>query len=132
MDTLTKAERSVQMARIRSKDTKPELTVRRLVHGMGYRYRLHDKSLPGHPDMVLRRRSKVIFVHGCFWHRHRNCCRVPSSRREYWLPKLEGNAARDKRARETLRRMGWRSLIIWECEIAHRKRLEQKVRAFLA
>jgi len=131
MDTLTRAQRSERMSLIRSKDTKPEIAVRRIVHGMGYRYRLHDKELPGHPDMVFRSRSKVIFVHGCFWHLHRNCCRPPKSRREYWKPKLESNAARDRRTRRQLIRMGWRSLVIWECELVDRDKLERKVGRFL-
>ena len=131
MDTLTRAQRSERMSLIRSKDTKPEIAVRRIVHGMGYRYRLHDKELPGHPDMVFRSRSKVIFVHGCFWHLHRNCCRPPKSRREYWKPKLESNAARDRRTRRQLIRMGWRSPVIWECELVDRDKLERKVGRFL-
>lgn len=131
MDTLTRTQRSERMSLIRSKDTKPEIAVRRLVYSMGYRYRLHDKKLPGHPDMVFRGRSKVIFVHGCFWHLHRNCCRPPKSRREYWKPKLESNVARDKRTRQQLRRMGWRTLVIWECELRDSRKLESKVRRFL-
>lgn len=133
MDTLTKSERSIRMGRIRSKDTKPELAVRRLVHGMGYRFRLHDKYLPGHPDMVFRSRSKVIFVHGCFWHLHKNCsnCRPPKSRKDYWMPKLEQNAERDQRVLRQLRRLGWRCMAIWECELANPDRLARKMGHFL-
>src|SRR5258706_4794127 len=96
MDVLTLSERSVQMALIRSRDTKPEMLVRRIVHGMGYRYRLHRRDLPGKPDLVLSGRRKVIFVHGCFWHRH-GCVlsRLPKSNLSYWTPKLERNRVRD-------------------------------------
>jgi DNA mismatch endonuclease (patch repair protein) len=133
MDILTTSERSVRMGLIRSRDTGPEIAVRSLVHGMGYRYRLHGKDLPGRPDLVFKVRRKVIFVHGCFWHLHRNCsnCRPPKSRREYWKPKLERNAARDKQVRQRLRRLGWRSLVLWECELANCARLAQKISVFL-
>jgi len=95
MDSLTPEQRSALMARIRSKGTGPELFVRRLVHGMGYRYRLHRRSLPGTPDLVFPGRGKVIFVHGCFWHKHAKCVRLPKSRTDYWHPKLELNRQRD-------------------------------------
>jgi|SRR5208282_94922 len=133
MDTLTPSERSVRMALIRSRDTKPEIAVRSLVHGMGYRYRLHGKDLPGSPDLIFKAKRKVIFVHGCFWHLHRNCsnCRPPKSRRDYWKPKLERNAARDKQVRRRLRQLGWRCLVVWECELANRVRLSGKVSDFL-
>jgi len=133
MDIMTPAERSVRMGRIRSKDTEPELAVRRLVHGMGYRYRLHGSGLPGRPDMVFRARQKVVFVHGCFWHLHRGCpnCRPPKSKVEYWKPKLEGNAARDKRVRDQLRQLGWKCLVVWECELDDADALRRKVAAFL-
>jgi DNA mismatch endonuclease, patch repair protein len=114
MDTLTPSERSVRMGLIRSRDTSPEIAIRRLVYGMGYRYRLYAKDLPGRPDLVFRARRKVIFVHGCFWHLHRNCsnCKQPKSRRYYWKPKLERNASRDKQVQRRLRRLGWRSLVV--------------------
>src|SRR5664279_1164504 len=100
VDTLTKAERSARMARIRGKDTGTELVVRSLIHSLGYRYRLHAKSLPGRPDLVFRKRRKVVFVHGCFWHRHDDpgckLARLPKSRLEFWVPKLEGNRDRDR------------------------------------
>ncbi|MHB1959769.1 MAG: very short patch repair endonuclease [Acidobacteriaceae bacterium] len=133
MDTLTKTERSIRMGLIRSKDTKPELSVRRLVHGMGYRYRLHGKNLPGKPDMVFSGKSKAIFVHGCFWHLHRNCskCRPPKSRLNYWKPKLQRNADRDRQVRQQLRRLGWSSLVVWECELAKQDRLVGKINRFL-
>lgn len=123
------------MARIRSKDTKPEMRVRRLVHGMGYRYRLHAKDLPGRPDLVFRPRRKAIFVHGCFWHRHEGCSRNRSpkspERRDYWRMKLNGNVQRDRRNIDALKRMGWRSLVIWECETTDTDRLSERLRSFL-
>lgn len=133
MDVLSRSERSVRMGLIRSRDTKPELAVRSLVHGMGYRYRLHGKDLPGKPDLVFKARRKVIFVHGCFWHLHRGCpnCRPPKSRRDYWKPKLERNAERDKEVRVRLRRLGWRSLVVWECELTNHVSLSRKINDYL-
>src|SRR5436853_5597255 len=105
------------MRLIRSKDTKPEMVVRKMVHSLGYRYALHRCDLPGRPDLVFAIRRKVIFVHGCFWHGH-NCRlgRVPKSRLSYWLPKIEGNQGRDLRNLQKLRRQGWKCLILWECQ----------------
>src|SRR4051794_13632433 len=133
MDIMTTAERSKRMSLIRSRDTRPELAVRRLLHAMGYRYRLHDRSLPGCPDIVFKGKLKVIFVHGCFWHLHRACaaCRPPKSKLEYWGPKLEGNAARDKQVRQRLRKLGWKCLVIWECEVDGTDRLSRKISEFL-
>jgi DNA mismatch endonuclease (patch repair protein) len=122
-----------RMQRIRKTDTKPELIVRRLVHGMGYRYRLHQTSLPGAPDLVLRRHRKVILVHGCFWHRH-DCTdgrKLPRSKPEYWGPKLERNRRRDKANEARLRDLGWRVLVLWECEIADTRRLRRVIARFL-
>ena len=119
VDFLTRVERSEHMGRIRGADTKPELIVRRLAHRMGYRYRLHRKDLPGRPDLVFPSRKKVIFVHGCFWHRCPNCNKgksTPSTNREFWEDKLENNVARDARSIEALRIMGWSPTVIWECE----------------
>jgi DNA mismatch endonuclease (patch repair protein) len=125
---------SRQMGTIRSKDTKPEMLVRRIVHGLGYRYRLHVRALAGSPDIVLPRHRKIIDVRGCFWHMHAcGCAAVPSSRREYWLPKLTRNRQRDRAAVRKLRREGWRVLIIWECEtLNHRQTLERKIARFLS
>lgn len=133
MDTLGQQERSARMALVRSKNTKPERIVRRLAHGMGYRYRLHRRDLPGTPDLVFAGRRKVIFVHGCFWHRHAGCAlaRLPKSRGEFWLPKLEGNAARDRRASRALKRLGWSVMTIWECQLKNTVRLEARIRRFL-
>ncbi|MBI3664250.1 MAG: DNA mismatch endonuclease Vsr [Acidobacteria bacterium] len=132
MDILTRRERSVRMSLIRSRNTKPEIAVRRLVHGLGYRFRLHGK-LAGRPDLVFRSKAKVIFVHGCFWHLHRGCprCRPPKSRLAYWRPKLRRNAVRDTQVRRALRRSGWRSLVVWECELENAARLTRKLRRFL-
>ena len=133
MDTLTSAERSARMALVRAKDTKPELLVRRLVHGMGYRYRLHQRNLPGTPDLVFAGRGKVIFIHGCFWHRHPRCAlaRLPKSRGEFWLPKLTANAERDARNMRALRRLGWSVLTIWECQFGDTAKLANRIRRFL-
>jgi DNA mismatch endonuclease, patch repair protein len=134
MDTLTVSDRSERMSRVRSKDTKPELPVRSLVHGMGFRYRLHDRRLPGSPDLVFPSRGKIIFVHGCFWHRHAEQCeftRWPKSKLDFWRPKLERNNQRDKIVKKELRKLGWRVLVIWECQLKKREPLVTKLRAFL-
>ena len=115
MDTLTRAQRSERMARIRSRNTGPELAVRRLVYSLGFRYRLHGTGLPGKPDLVFASRRKVIFVHGCFWHQHPGCGRQPKSRLEFWTEKLFQNRERDLRNQRKLRSLGWRILIVWEC-----------------
>jgi DNA mismatch endonuclease, patch repair protein len=123
------------MAAIRSKDTKPEMIVRRLVHSLGYRYRLHRKDLPGKPDLVFGPRKKVIFVHGCFWHQHDDpdCLdgRLPKSRPDYWIPKLQGNKQRDKSNQAALAASGWQALIVWDCETKDSAELEKKIRSFL-
>lgn len=132
LDPLSVPERSVRMAGIHSRHTKPELVVRRLVFAMGYRYRLHRKTLPGTPDLVFPSRRKVIFVHGCFWHLH-GCqtYRLPRSRRDYWLPKLEANKKRDELNQDELRRMGWKVLTLWQCELRDAESLAQKIQHFL-
>jgi DNA mismatch endonuclease (patch repair protein) len=121
------------MAAVKSKDTTPELIVRRLAHSLGYRYRLHVRSLPGTPDLVFPSRRKIINVSGCFWHMH-GCgrCRIPSSRRSYWLAKLKRNKQRDQRTRRALRRLGWDVLTVWECQTKDLQKLAQRVTAFLA
>lgn len=122
------------MAAIRSSHTAPERIVRSVVHGLGYRFRLHSRTLPGRPDLVLTRLRSVIFVHGCFWHGH-HCPdgRRPSSRQGYWIPKLDANKCRDRRHSRTLRQLGWRVLVVWECETVLPKRaaLEAKILRFL-
>ena len=136
VDSLGPRERSERMGRIRSKDTGPEMTVRRLVHGMGYRYRLHRRDLPGCPDLTFGRLRKTIFVHGCFWHRHgdSNCklARLPKSRLEFWLPKLERNKARDQENIDRLIKEGWSVLVVWECELKDTASLSNRIRAFLS
>ena len=135
MDTLTPEERSKRMSLVKSKDTKPELIVRRKLHGMGYRYRLHQRDLPGNPDIVVRKRRQAIFVHGCFWHRHNdpNCrlARMPKSKRHFWEPKLAANAERDQRNIAALTEMGWKVLVVWECELGNNEQLENKLRQFM-
>jgi DNA mismatch endonuclease (patch repair protein) len=118
------------MSRIRGKNTTPEIVIRRLLHRMGYRFGLHGKKLPGRPDIVLPKYRTVVFVHGCFWHRHRGCknCTTPTNRRGWWVKKLEGNAARDRLSQAALRQMGWRSIIIWECETEKLKTLGRLTR----
>src|SRR5213596_1549254 len=131
-DRLTPERRSWNMSRIRGKNTSPEMRVRSLLHRMGFRFRLHGKKLPGRPDVVLAKYKTVIFVHGCFWHRHQGCknCTTPTNRREWWLTKLNGNAARDKLHQRALRKLGWRSIVVWECETEIPKRLERLLAAF--
>jgi DNA mismatch endonuclease (patch repair protein) len=125
MAVRTREQISDQMRRIRKTDTKPELVVRKLVHKMGFRFRLHRHDLPGTPDLVFVTRRKVIFVHGCFWHQH--IChlggRQPSSNRAYWLPKLARNVERDNITRRALKRLGWQVMVIWECETKNAVRL---------
>lgn len=133
MDTLSRSERAERMRLIRSKDTKPEMAVRSTVYRMGYRYRLHASDLPGCPDIVFRKRRKAIFIHGCFWHLHAGCRnnRPPKSRLDYWKPKLERNAARDAQARRELSKAGWRSMVIWECELDKPARVATRLSRFL-
>ena len=106
------------MSRIRSKNTTPEKIVRTALHRMGYRFRLHGKKLPGRPDIVLTKYKTVIFVHGCFWHRHHGCknCTTPTTRKEWWVAKLEANVLRDLRHQQSLQQLGWKAIVVWECE----------------
>ena len=131
-DTRTRAQRRRIMRAVRSRDTGPEWVVRRLLHGLGYRYRLHRRDLPGSPDLVFPARRKAIFVHGCFWHAH-GCRggRPPKSRPDYWLPKLERNRARDAEKRALLEALGWRILVVWQCETRDVGALSANLRAFL-
>lgn len=133
MDTLTTEQRSERMRRVRNKDTKPEMVVRKLVFSMGYRYRLHGKKMPGHPDLVFAGRRKVIWVSGCFWHRHEGCrlATTPKSRVEYWTEKFETNVRRDAEARRRLESDGWKWLIVWQCELTDLGRVSERVRRFL-
>lgn len=131
-DVLTRRQRSFNMSQIKGKNTRPEMTVRRLLHSLGYRYRLHVRELPGRPDVVLPRYRAVIFVHGCFWHLH-TCAfgRVkPKTNAEFWQEKRVGNAERDRKHRRALMK-GWSVLTIWECQTKDRDRLSGKLREFL-
>jgi DNA mismatch endonuclease (patch repair protein) len=121
------------MSRVRSTNTRPELRVRKLVHQLGFRFRLHRHDLPGTPDLVFPTKKAVVFVNGCFWHSHKNCPnnRKPRTRKEYWLPKLRGNVARDRSNYKKLGNLGWRVLVIWECEIGDVCRLREALFSFL-
>ena len=133
MDTLTRLERSKQMALIRSKDTQPELIVRKIASSYGYRFRLNVPDLPGKPDLVFPKRNKAIFVHGCFWHGH-NCRRGknrPRSNIGYWRAKLLRNKGRDRDSRKLLRQMGWKVLVVWECQLGNLERLRSRIKTFV-
>ena len=133
VDSLDQPARSAVMARIRGKNTRPEMIVRKLVFAAGFRYRIHVRTLPGSPDLVFSSRKKVIFVHGCFWHLHNGCAssRIPKSRVDFWSDKLYGNRARDVRNQEALIQAGWEVLVVWECELSDRTLLEDRLRRFL-
>ena len=133
VDTLTKKERSERMSLIRASGSAPELKLRRLVHRMGFRYRLHVKGLPGKPDLVFPSRRAVIFMHGCFWHRHGGCklARLPKSKLDFWEPKLNANKQRDIGDQRKLKELGWRVLVIWECELANLDHVSSTVTKFL-
>ncbi|WP_206679051.1 very short patch repair endonuclease [Caulobacter sp. RHG1] len=132
-DVYDAAKRSAVMARVKSKDTKPEMALRRILTGLGARYRLHRKDLPGNPDLVMPGRRLAFFVHGCFWHGH-DCARgsrVPKNNRDYWLAKVARNKARDERSTEALRATGWRVETIWECAFKDEPALTQRLAALL-
>lgn len=130
---MSPSERSRQMSLVKSKNTGPELAVRKLVFSMGYRYRIHGAGLPGTPDLVFVRLRKAIFVHGCFWHRHLGCKKAttPSTNTQYWLPKFAKTIERDQQTLDVLRERGWNTLVIWECELKDMCALTDKLRAFL-
>ncbi|WP_044889431.1 very short patch repair endonuclease [Myxococcus hansupus] len=133
MDSLTPAQRSERMRRVRSKHSRPEIAVRRMAYALGHRFRLHVSGVFGHPDLVFSGKRKVVFVHGCFWHRHRGCSRTrtPKSRVAFWEAKFEANVARDRDVRRRLRREGWDVLVVWECETEKPERLRRTLGAFL-
>ena len=133
VDVFTPEERSRIMGRIGGKNTKPELVVRRLLHAMGYRFRLHAANLPGKPDIVLPRFKSVIFVHGCFWHSHPGCRRAtfPSTNTAFWRKKLDGTKARDAANLKALAQAGWKTLVVWECETKDAEALSRTLSAFL-
>ena len=133
VDRFTPAVRSRVMSRVRHFNTDPELKVRSLVHRLGYRFRLHRHDLPGRPDIVLPRLHRAIFVHGCFWHGH-ECGTKPASktRVEYWSAKIQKNRERDSSALRQLKKLGWRTLVVWECELVHAERLEKRIGRWLS
>ena len=134
MDHVDSEKRSAIMRAVASKNTKPEMTVRRLLHAMGYRYRLHVKDLPGRPDIVFRSRKKVIFVHGCFWHRHIGCryATTPKTRVDFWQSKFDANVERDRRNVSDLEKAGWEVMTIWQCELKRGAlHLEDRLQSFL-
>jgi DNA mismatch endonuclease (patch repair protein) len=133
VDRLSSDQRSRLMSCVRGKNTRAEIAVRRLIYGLGFRYRLYDRELPGTPDIVFRRRRKAIFVNGCFWHQHPRCSKAnpPKSRRSYWIPKLTANKQRDKRKILEMRRLGWSVLVVWECDLKRTARLTERLSTFL-
>lgn len=126
-DIMTKQQRHDCMAAVKGKDTKPEMLVRRYLHGLGYRYGLHNRKLPGSPDLVLRRLKTVIFIHGCFWHGHEGCkyYRLPKSNIDFWQTKIDRNRKRDAEVEAKLNSMGWRVLTVWECDLKNKERRER-------
>ena len=133
VDTVSPEVRSRIMARVKSKGMKPEMAVRRLLHGLGYRYRLHRPDLPGKPDLAFPSRRKVVFVNGCFWHNHAGCprVRIPATNREYWVAKLERNRTRDERNLALLAERGWAAMTVWECELRDMPAAAERLTEFL-
>lgn len=134
MDRLSAQRRSANMARIKAKNTEPERIVRSVLHQLGFRFRLHDRDLPGTPDIVLRRHKTVVLVHGCFWHRHPRCrfAYTPKSHRQFWSEKFAATVYRDRRQRAALRRSGWNIITVWECQTTDRGALEGLLQAHLS
>lgn len=134
VDHVDSSTRSKIMASVHSKDTKPEIKVRKIAHALGYRFRLHRADLPGKPDLVFPSRRKVIFVHGCFWHRHSRCryATMPKTRTEFWERKFLANTARDRRNWRELRKLGWDVLTVWQCELKKAEKLTERLNDFLA
>ena len=132
-DRISAERRSWNMSRIRGRDTRPEVKVRSILHRLGFRFRLHRNDLPGKPDIVLPGRGAVIFVHGCFWHRHKGCkeTTTPKTRTAFWRKKFAGNVERDIKAQRRLRRMGWRVKVIWECQTRDEDKLANRLTRFL-
>ena len=130
VDNLSPEKRSWNMSQIRCKDTKPEKIVRSLLHNMGYRFRLHKKNLPGKPDIVLSKYKTIIFVHGCFWHRHDGCkfAYTPKTRAGFWEKKFEGNINRHKKVEQELKDLGWKVFVIWECEIKNSEKIADRIK----
>lgn len=133
-DHVDRKKRSLIMAAVHSEDTRPEMAVRKIVHGLGYRYRLHVRTLPGRPDLVFPAKRKIVFVHGCFWHRHGKCryASSPKTRRKFWGAKFAANVARDRRIVRELKRMGWAVFTVWQCELKKSARLMGRLNDFLS
>jgi DNA mismatch endonuclease (patch repair protein) len=133
MDIKSRKLRSLNMSKIRSKNTKPELIVRSIIHKKGFRFRLHVSGLPGKPDLVFPKYKNVIFIHGCFWHRHENCkySYMPKSNIDFWKNKFSDNVRKFKKARNLLKKSGWRVIVLWECEIENKSKLEKKLQLIL-
>lgn len=133
-DNLNSIQRSLNMSRIQSKNTKPEMIIRSILYRNGFRFRLHKNDLPGKPDIVLKKYSTVIFCNGCFWHQHYGCKRavMPKSNRDYWMPKLKWNIDRFKTIKKDLKNKGWKIIVIWECEIKDIKKLNSKLLLLLS
>lgn len=128
-DIVSKKKRSEMMSGIKGRDTKPEIKVRSVLHGMGYRFRLHVKDLPGKPDIVLRRLKTVVLVHGCFWHRHRGCklAYCPKTRKSFWMEKFDSNIRRDRLVTKQLKQLGWAVIVVWECDLKKPERMQKKL-----
>lgn len=133
IDRVSPKKRSWMMGRVKNKNTAPEIKLRKLIFSMGFRYRLHCKDLPGRPDIVFLGRKKVIFVHGCFWHGHPNCkaSKLPETRKEFWNTKINSNQERDRKNIKDLENLGWKVLVIWQCELNDILNITQKIRSFL-
>jgi DNA mismatch endonuclease, patch repair protein len=134
MDRLSKQHRSWNMSRIRGRDTKPEMAVRSLLHRMGFRFRLHAEDLPGRPDILLPKHQAAVFVHGCFWHRHKGCrfAYLPKSRTAFWTQKFKENVERDRNTHAALSRLGWNVIVVWECELRDEETLAERLESELA
>ncbi len=133
-DKFSSEKRSAVMARVRGRDTKPEIAVRRILHSLGYRFRLHRRDLPGNPDIVLPRHRKIIFVHGCFWHGHSGCARAsrPATNVDFWNRKLDGNKQRDAQTLQKLGELGWDVLVVWQCRTKDAAALKESLRQFMS
>ena len=133
-DNLTAEQRRKNMSAIKSRHTKPEIIVRSMLHRLGFRFRLHNKKLPGKPDIILPKYKTVIFVHGCFWHQHKGCKRstIPKSNTDYWIPKLTGNVKRDVQHKADLKKSGWNVAVVWECETKDADNLAKKLKKIFA
>ena len=133
MDLISKEHRSWNMSRIKSANTKPEMAVRSILHKLGYRFRLHRKNLPGSPDIVLPKYNSVIFIHGCFWHRHKDCKKAytPKTKRSFWEEKFKTNIERDIKVKKELKSDGWRVFVVWECELSYIESVSKELEKFL-